>query len=108
MADDDTGLDQIEHYLLNAPILDRSAFQGHGAHRSELFILSGGVGALCKPEDGIGEGRIAVTREVAAWRIARVLGWTDLMAATVLREIDPDRMASLTVLWPEPDRKSVV
>lgn len=103
---DDVAFDDLERYLRTAAILATGAFARHGAHRSFLVILAGGVGVLCKPADTIADGDAIVGREAAAWTIARELGWGDLLGATVRRTIDsPDSgqqvAASLQVLWPD-------
>jgi hypothetical protein len=99
-------LDDLERYLLQATILDVAHFALHGAHRSHRLILEGGVAVLAKPEDTIALGPIVPRREVAAWKLARELGWPDLLGATVLRIIPSvdtgdDVEASLQVLWPD-------
>jgi hypothetical protein len=63
--------------------------------------------ALAKPEVGIGDGPRVIRREVAAWVIARELGFADMVACTVLRDDAPltgggQGAASLQVVWPEP------
>jgi hypothetical protein len=104
---DDHELDELERYLARAPIIDAAAFANHGAHRSYRLILRGAVAVLAKPEDGIADdGPIVVGREVAAWTIARELGWADLLGVTVRREIaslDTGQpvAASLQILWPD-------
>lgn len=100
-------LDDLERFLGSAPLLSRSDNPSHGAHMSYLGILEGGVGVLLKPEDALAEGPAMVRREVAAWLLARELGWPDLVAATVLRQIDSPTSpgswvhASVQVLWPD-------
>jgi hypothetical protein len=100
------GLESLEEYLRDARILDAATFPNHGAHPSYRLILEGGVGALAKPASTAPEDGAAMVRhEVAAWVIARDLGWPDLVATTVLRVIDvlPDQdetEASVQVLWP--------
>ncbi len=69
-----------------------------------MLILTGGVGVLAKPEDEIADGHTIVRREVAGWTVARLLGWCDVVATTVLREVESFRGAgrvrsSLQVLW---------
>jgi hypothetical protein len=105
------GLDELEHYLRTARILDVGAFPdpdipAPGAHPSFRFILEGGVGALAKPAHTIGEGDAVVRYEAAAWVLARQLGWTDLVATSVLRGTDvfpgveEEVTTSLQILWP--------
>ena len=91
-------------YLSTAHILSVSRFPAHGAHPSYLAILEGGVGTLAKPENEVGDGPAMVRREVACWIITREMGWLDLIATTVLREIDTPMgrcAASLQVIWPD-------
>lgn len=109
-----SALNDLETYLEDAEVRQsfafqaHGAFQGHGAHPSLIVILEGGVGALAKPRD---QEPIAgsADREAAAWLVAKALGWTDLMATTVLREIPRPNgdttWASVAALWPmaQPD-----
>jgi hypothetical protein len=100
------GLDDLEKYLRAARILDAATFPNHGAHPSYRLILEGGVGALAKPASTAPDDGAAMVRyEVAGWVVARDLGWSDLVATTVLRTIDllPDQdetETSVQVLWP--------
>jgi hypothetical protein len=103
---DDLAFDDIERFLHEARILALGTFARHGAHPSFLAVLAGGVGVLAKPEDTIGNGAVIVGREVAAWTIARELGWGDLVSATVRRTIESPTTgqpvaASLQILWPD-------
>jgi hypothetical protein len=53
-------------------------------------VLDGGVLALQTPvasSNAPGAGADAVRREIAAWVIARKLGWSKLVAPTVLRDM---------------------
>lgn len=75
-----------------------------GGHRSKQRLeLDGGVYVLAKLGDDDSSSRMA-RAEAAAWQVARVLGWSDLLAATVFRELDlPDVgvvPASVQVIWP--------
>ncbi len=105
-VNDDRALDDLERFLLETRILATEGFSRHGAHRSYLVILAGGIGVLAKPADTVANGDVVVGREAAAWTIARELGWSDLLGATVRRTIrSPDSgqevAASLQVLWPD-------
>jgi hypothetical protein len=104
------GLDELENYLRTARILDVGAFPDPGipqpgAHQSFRFILEGGVSALAKPAHTIGDGESVVRYEAAAWVVARLVGWTDLVATTVLRhtdafpDLDDEVATSLQVIW---------
>jgi hypothetical protein len=102
-------LDQLASYIRTARIVSELTFDQHGAHQSYLLVLEGGVGVLAKPEDEINLGDVLVRREVAGWLVACMLGWPDLVAATVLRTIRSFKTgvqvaASLQVLWPFPER----
>lgn len=103
---DDAYLENLERFLVEAPVLDIGAFQRGGAHAKFRLILEGGVTVLAKPADGIGgDGERIVCQEAAAWVIARELGWPDLVAATVVRVVDfgEDRevLSSVQVVWPD-------
>ena len=102
----DRHLDDLELYLQRAAILDASASTLGGAHGGKVrILLEGGVSALAKPEVGIQDGDQLVIREVAAWALARELGWADLVACTVLREVPlvggGTGRASVQLLWPD-------
>jgi len=102
----DRHLDDLELYLQRASILDAAASTLGGAHGGKVrILLEGGVSALAKPEAGIAEGAQVVIREVAAWTLARELGWADLVACTVLRDVPlvggGTGRASVQLLWPD-------
>jgi hypothetical protein len=106
------GLDELEEYLRTARIMEVCAFPATtgGAHPKALVILDGGVGLLAKPADANADAPEMVTREAAAWTVARHLGWTDLVSTTVVRTIPSptsgaDVEASVAVAWPshQPD-----
>src|SRR5581483_8302296 len=105
---DDRHLDDLEHYLQTARVLEFGDPQLSGAHGQKIRLrLEGGVQALAKPESGIGEGHRVTRREVAAWIFAREIGVSDMVACTVLRDdlelLDGTRgAASVQVVWPQP------
>jgi hypothetical protein len=101
-----TSLDDLEAYLRDAPI--QRVWVGipgpGGGHPNKRRLeLAGGVYALAKLGDD-DNGLRMVRCETAAWKLARLLEWDDLMAATVLREINLEDVgrvwASLQVIWP--------
>ena len=100
----------LEEYLLKAPIESVLAWPLKGAHPSYLLILRGAVGVIAKPVDESPGGPELPRREVAAWVLARDIGWQDLIATTVLRDIPSARNAgqqteaSLQVIWPVNER----
>jgi hypothetical protein len=104
-------LDDLEAYLTNGASLYAFAPQVHGGggHGGKFaIVLDGGVAVFCKPASGVNDGGRAARNEVAAWIVARLLGWTDLMAATILRSMPNPTTASnedmaLQVLWPGSD-----
>lgn len=101
-------LEELERYLRQADVIDQAAFAvtTPHAHPTYRVILTGGVAAMVKPSDEIADGEALVGQEVAAWVLAKALGWPDLLAATVLRSL-PSRVtglsvrASLQVIWPD-------
>jgi hypothetical protein len=106
----DAHLDALEHFLTTAPVLHALTHtMGGGGHPSFVGILEGGVGVLLKPEDApTANAPVMIRREVAAWRLARALGWQEMVAATVLREVvslgsGALVRASAQVLWPNND-----
>src|SRR5438128_7465841 len=87
---DDRHLDDLEHYLQQAAVLEVAEPQLGGAHGQKVrLLLEGGVPALAKPEAGIADGPRVVRREVAAWILSRELQAADMVACTVLREDVP-------------------
>ena len=97
---------ELEHYLQHAPILYVGAFERGGAHpEKRLVVLEGGVATLAKPAvSGHPDAATCANCEVAGWVLARALGWTDLVATTIMRPIqideDGDEIdASLQVVW---------
>jgi hypothetical protein len=103
------GVDELAAYVAKARIVSDWSFEKHGAHQSYLLVLEGGLGVLAKPEDEIQNvGSVLVRREAAAWVAACLLGWPDLVAVTVLRQLRSfktgiDVTASLQILWPFPE-----
>lgn len=101
-------LDHVERYLREADVLDISTFEVASAHAHPTYrvILMGGVGTVAKPADKIADGVRLVGREVAAWVVTKALGWHDLIAVTVQRNL-PSRVTgapvsvSLQVIWPD-------
>jgi hypothetical protein len=98
-------LDLLEEHLSRARIDRMWDNSGGGGHPSLRIQFRGGVHVVAKPDDRGENGSVMVRAEAAAWRIARVLNWTDLMAATVLRPIAIDgrgtRESSAMVSWPQ-------
>lgn len=99
-------LDELERYLENAAILDVAAFSQTTAHHSFRLILEGGVAVLAKPADTAPDGEIMCRREVAAWVLARALGWPDLVSTTAMRTMTSpasgeDVETSVQVIWPD-------
>jgi hypothetical protein len=99
-------LDALEQYLREAMMLRAWVGiegQGGGHPNKWRLELDGGVYVVAKLGDDDNTARM-VRAEAAAWALARVLGWEDLVAATVVRDVDlPDvgRIpASLQVIWP--------
>jgi hypothetical protein len=102
----DLHLTALEEYLRAAPILHVAAMPQPGINKSYLGILGGGVDVLLKPVDeaGLPEPQWMIRCEEAGWVLARDIGWTDLVAATVIREInsvigDGPVLASCQVVW---------
>jgi hypothetical protein len=100
---------ELEVYLKQADVESVSAWPLRGSHPSYLVVLVGGIGTLGKPEDEApapGSSR----REVAAWILARDLGWPDLVAASVFRKLPSQKVPgtetdwSLQIVWPANER----
>src|SRR5436853_439346 len=101
----------LEDYLRTARAVHVAPLGGGGGHaHKQLVVLEGGLGAVAKlisTPDPAGQDQAArqVPREVAAWRLARALGWYDLVPVTtlgVVRSLFNDQFvaASLQVAWP--------
>jgi hypothetical protein len=106
-------LDKLEAYLKEAPILHAlQPLGGGGGHAAkEVYVLDGGVTVLAKVDDGQPISGQMMRAERAAWILCRVVGWTDLLAATVIRRVPyngAEHDASVCVVWaqttvpPEP------
>ena len=103
-------LDLLETYLCEAQVTCGYLETRGGWQPKYRVVLDGAVHALQKPvgsSNAPGEARTAVRREIAAWLIARKLGWARLVAPTVLRTMSPpaggpESESSLQVIWPEP------
>lgn len=104
-------LDDLESHLKMAPPLYAFAPQVHGGggHGGKFaIVLDGGVTVFCKPASGVNDGGRAARNEVAAWTVARLLGWSGIMAVTVLRSMTSPATGvtedmALQILWPGSD-----
>lgn len=101
------GLDELEEYLRNALILGAldppSSGGGHAGGRFRL-LLQGGVSVIAKPGTNP-ESETMMGREAAAWQVARLLGFEEIVAATVIRTMPTsggdEVLASAQVFWPD-------
>jgi len=99
--------DELEEYLRTAAVLGEAGpVQGGGAHPDKLrLLLEGGVQVIAKPAvHGNPDSELMMRREAAGWLIAKALGYTGLVGATVLRTIPHDHgdiEASIQVFWPD-------
>lgn len=100
-----------EQHMLTAPIEMVRSFHLRpadpgGGHQAKYSVaLSGGQVCLAKAAPPGDLNQLAQTRhEVAAWELLKALGWADLGATTVLREIDLAGVglvpAALQTAWP--------
>jgi hypothetical protein len=102
--------DDLERYVASADIESILAWPLRGAHPSYMLVLVGGVSVLAKPGDEAPQGPVMSRREAAAWVLARELGWHDLVAVTVMRDIPSQKNpggtteASLQVIWPTNEK----
>lgn len=78
-------LEHLEIYLRDAHVRFPKArpFQG-SPHRG--LLLDGGATALAIRK---ADGDRGASAEAAAWEVAKLLGWTDLLSPTVLRRLPP-------------------
>jgi hypothetical protein len=103
-------IEALEQYLRSAPILAiaQPPVAG-GAHPGkQTLLLTGGIRVIAKPGiDPTDTTEPAMRREAAAWEVAKALGFSGLIATTVIRRIPhPDRTAddveaSVQVHWPD-------
>lgn len=99
------GLDELERYLETAQPLTWGEAVLEGAHPDKhRIVLDGGVQVMAKP--GHDQYERTVRREAAGWQVARRLGFTGLVAGTVLREAPristgEPVMSSVQVTWPD-------
>jgi hypothetical protein len=109
----DDHLDKLEEYLRRGDLLDAHSLVVEGGWANKCRVtLNGGVFAIQKPVKGsnapeTGSEEIGVNREVAAWRICRAFGWTNLVAATVSTDMWSPSLGATTrvclqVIWPAP------
>jgi hypothetical protein len=100
----------LEQILQSAPAIHRTAPpQGGGGHPGKFALtLDGGIVVLGKPGDDA-QHDLMTRCEAAAWRVACLLSWTDLMPATALRNtaghLTPS--ASVQILWPNAHAKDL-
>ena len=93
----------LEEYLAAAAIDLHANFEGGGGHANkQLVLVRGGFGAVAKlaTDD---QTRRQARSEVAAYAVARALGWDDLVPVTVYRTVPSpsgDVEASVQILWP--------
>lgn len=102
--------DHLELYLQTAPVACAFApqIQGGGGHASKFFVvLEGGVGVMAKVADpALGDTVRQADREVGGYRLLRLLGWEDLGAVTVRRQISNPASgltvdAAVQLMWPD-------
>lgn len=101
------GIHELETYLKTAEIESVTVWPYRSTRASYQVLLIGGVHCIAKPTDEVAA--LECNFEVAAWIVARDLGWPDLVATTVFREMPSQRSAgktaaSLQVVWPRNDR----
>jgi hypothetical protein len=94
----------LQQILQRAPAIHRTTPPTGGGGHADKFALTldGGIAVLAKP--GKDDLTVLLARcEVAAWRVACLLGWSDLMPATALRDVGTTpgtEFASVQILWP--------
>jgi hypothetical protein len=100
----------LEQYLRSAPILAIAQPPvGGGAHPGkQTLLLTGGVRVIAKPAiEPTETTEPSMRREAAAWQVVKALGFTGLVATTVVRTIphpdgdQGDVEASVQVHWPD-------
>ena len=81
----------VEDHLLTATILrprPEATVVGGGGHPAKgVFEISGGFNVFVKFETGVVNGSPMVRNEAAAWGVAKLAGWTEVVPPTVLRDI---------------------
>jgi hypothetical protein len=97
----------LEEYLRTAAVLGETGpIQGGGAHPNKVrLLLEGGVQVIAKPTiAGQPDSERMMRREAAAWAVAKAMGFTGLVGATVIRTVPHDHgdvEASVQVFWPD-------
>jgi hypothetical protein len=97
----------LEEYLRTAAVLGETGpIQGGGAHPNKVrLLLEGGVQVIAKPTiAGQPDSERMMRREAAAWAVAKAMGFTGLVGATVIRTVPHghgDVEASVQVFWPD-------
>lgn len=103
------GREQLESLLARAPVISQEKTDHHTRSREGIYVawLAGDLPAFWKRGDVDPPGAVGVKREVAAYELAKILGWDDLLQVTVLREEPaPDGSTALIAsieLLPEGD-----
>jgi hypothetical protein len=106
-----SALEDLEHYLMNAQVIyafGPSVVGGGGHGQKFAIVLEGAVVLYAKPGSGVADGGIAMRNEKAAWELIKAFGWSDMMGATVVREVhqpfsDAPEDCALQVMWPGYD-----
>lgn len=98
-------LDELERYLeTDQPLTwGEAVLEGHTPDKRRI-VLDGGVHVMAKP--GHDQYERTVRRAAAGWQVARRLGFTGLVAGTVLREAPwlstgQPVISSVQVTWPD-------
>lgn len=92
--------EQLADYLTTARVLAVVQNPHPGANESYVAVLDGGVAVIAK----YGGPHPNIEKEAAAWELARILNWTDLVSVTVMAdfrpsEAHPSTKSSLQVIW---------
>lgn len=96
----------LEQRLLNEPVIDEGGPFSAGVHKvTARYVLANRLNVQAKfASADEADGERIIRREAAAWVIAKHLGWTDMVGATVIRSMPlPDGTgvdeASIQVVW---------
>jgi hypothetical protein len=88
--------------IVHACPLDRSG----GGQEAQLLVLEGGVGVVAKlAESGNATHQLQIRAECAAWLLAQLLEWPDLVPVTTMRVVrslrtDSYMATSVQLAWP--------
>src|SRR5437868_4554777 len=95
----------LEDFIRTARVLHACPLPGGGGQEGQLVVLEGGVGVVAKlAESGNATHQLQIRAECAAWLLAQLLEWPDLVPVTTMRVVrslrtDSYMAASVQLAW---------